>query len=124
MTADPVPSVLPVPQLAPSTELPEALEVINCSGVGYAAVVESGHCVGLVAAANLVAAEPPADPTVPLTVGELCLRPAPTVQTRAGTVPRLSSEQRGRAVVALNGVRVVGVIPPHETARPRARTGA
>ena len=93
-----------VPAVAPQLPVEAALELMARWRVEHLPVVESRHCVGLLARADLADLEPPGDPAVPWLVGEVCRRPPPVVQVRA------AGEVTAGVAVVLDGVRVVGVL--------------
>jgi signal-transduction protein with cAMP-binding, CBS, and nucleotidyltransferase domain len=79
--------------------------------VKHLPVVESGQCVGLVSLREIVASRPSQCLSVPVVVGELCRRPPPVVQSRAGTdaAIQVMKDMNNEAVVVLAGVEVFGV---------------
>jgi CBS domain-containing protein len=93
-----------------------AFALMSTRGVRNLAVVESGHCVGLLTFDAIVTARPSEVPTVPLLVGELCRRPPPTVQSRCGPAGavKVMADVGSDAVVVLNGVHVLGVLEGHQ----------
>ena len=106
------------PAVAPALAADAALVLMARWKVRHLPVVESGQCVGLVSLSEIAASRPSQCPTVPVVVGELCRRPPPVVQSRAGTAAAMQvmKDMNSDAVVVLAGVQVLGIMTKTSTA--------
>nr|CEL13278.1 hypothetical protein [Kibdelosporangium sp. MJ126-NF4]CTQ98969.1 hypothetical protein [Kibdelosporangium sp. MJ126-NF4] len=115
----------PVISIDDETDALAALRAMHTNQIRHLPVLSAGSCVGIVSETDLLTGLLTRTRGPLPTCGELCRRPAPSVDERASRahVARVMRESASDAVVVWSGRHVVGVLTAVDLVRSLVQEG-